>query len=357
MSSVAGVDLSGLRDDWGGSTGSFPAVDPELVHLCDADIGAYEVANLEKSDVENLQDFIEWIEYRRLLCGAGRTIPFVTASVCKGGRYDLAVIAEYQGNRKSGRDPELLNRVRSLRGLLGERDARAVVGDDQEADDLIVQYQYAALRTGSLPDGSRVGRTCIDSADKDLRMSAGLHLCPQSMELVDVHGYGRIWLDESTSSKKVLGWGTSFFWAQLLMGDTADNIPGLPGLSCELANRYLPTQAVLKARTRIAEGGTEKQLVAAQRTIAERKPLKLGAVTAYAVLQGCEDDRAAMLRVFECYRKWYGEDEFTVQHWKGHSLRYTWGHALLEQARLLWMRRTPRECVTTFFKEVLNGSE
>lgn len=352
MSELQGVDLGGLSDDWGKTEGSFPPVDPELVHLCDADIGAYEVANLEKPDVENFQDFLDWIEYRRLLCGAYRSIPFVTAGT-KGGRYELAILREYQGNRKAHRDPGLANRVRSLRSLLAERDPRCVVGTDQEADDLICQYQVAALRTGSVQGGGK--RTITDSTDKDLRMFPGLHLCPKSLEPVDVSGYGSCWIDESTSSKRVLGWGTSFFWHQLLMGDQADNIPGLPYLAGRLANRYQPTAAILKAQDRLREGGTEKQLEAAARALRERKPLKIGPVLAHAVLEGVTDDLEALRRVREAYYEWYGPGVFEVEDWRGTIRKCTAGHMLLEQARLLWMRRVPGECVTTFFKEICDG--
>jgi hypothetical protein len=354
MGDILGVDLGDLDGSWGGGA-SLPPVDPKLVHLCDADIGAYRVADLEKGDVENYQDFVEWIEHRRLLCGAARTIPFVTAG-SKGGRYNLAVVREYQAKRSKNRDPELVNRVRALRSLLAERDNRTVVGELEEADDLICQYQYAAirgeLRGCNLWPGER---TVTDSDDKDLRMFPGLHIDPYTHEHVHVAGFGSCWLDESTSTKKILGWGTSFFWHQLLVGDGADNIPGLPALSGELANHYKPTAAVTKALGRIASGGTERQLTAARRTIQERKPIKVGPVLVATILAGVESDYEALRRVRECYYSYYGAGQFDFEYWKGHTVRKTAGHMLLEQARLLWMRRVPRECPTTFFREVIEA--
>jgi hypothetical protein len=322
------------------------------VHLCDADIGAYEVADLEKGDVENYQDFVAWIEHRRLLCGAYRSVPFVTAGD-KGGRSAIAVVKEYQGQRSKNRDPELVNRVRALRHLLAERDSRCVVGRTQEADDCICQWQYARIRGKLGGRDLRPGETTItDSTDKDLRMFPGLHIDPYTHELVEVRGFGGCWLDESTSTKKILGWGTSFFWHQLLVGDGADNIPGLPLLSGELANRYKPTAAITKAMGRLASGGTDKQLQAAQRTISERTPIKVGPVLVSTILAGVDNDYEALRRVRECYYSYYGEGQFEFERWDGTTLRRTAGHMLLEQARLLWMRRVPRECPSTFFREV-----
>jgi hypothetical protein len=351
VTNLAGVDLDALSEgDWGGY--SLPPIEPDLVHLCDADIGAYEVADLEKTDVENYQDFIEWIEHRRLLCGAYRSIPFITMGN-KGGRYALAVVKEYQGNRSKHRDPELVSRVHALRALLAERDPRCVVGELEEADDLLTQYQYASLR--GTPSGTvRPGeRTVLDSNDKDLRMSAGLHIDPKTLEFVEVSGYGSIWIEDQSSTKKLLGWGTAFFWSQLLTGDTADNIPGLPLLPGELANVYQPTKTILAANARIQEGGTEKQIRAAEAKLAGRKPLKVGPVLAYAVLKDAGNDYEAMRRVRDAYYAFYGPGTFDVPHWRGHTVRRTAGHMLLEQARLLWMRRVPGECVSTFFKEVV----
>ncbi len=352
MSDLNGVDLDALTESDIGGGVTLPPIQSDLVHLCDADLGAYEVVDLDKTDVENYADFLDWIEYRRLLCGSYRTIPFITLGD-KGGRYELAVVAEYQGKRAKNRDPDVTNRVHALRQLLAERDTRCVVADHDEADDQICQYQLSALRGTPIGSLKSSDRTITDSADKDLRMFAGLHLDPKSYEAVDVTGFGSCYLDESTSAKKCLGWGTSFFWHQLLMGDSADNIPGLPRLSGELANVYSPTAPITKAKSRLELGGTDKQLDSARKTLANRNPIKIGPVMALTILDGCVNDYEAMLRVRDAYLSWYGPGSFDVSHWNGSTVRKTAGHMLLEQARLLWMRRVPRECPSVFFAEVV----
>jgi hypothetical protein len=186
-------------------------------------------------------------------------------------------------------------------------------------------------------------------------MFPGLHIDPYTLEHVHVTGYGSCWLDESTSTKKILGWGTSFFWHQLLVGDGADNIPGLPLLSGELANHYKPTAAITKAQERLLTDCTSKQRDAALRTIKERKPIKVGPVVVAAILAGVDNDYEALRRVRECYYSLYGSEVRPVAHWNGGIAVKTAGHMLLEQARLLWMRRVPRECPTTFFKEVIEA--
>jgi len=74
--------------------------------------------------------------------------------------------------------------------------------------------------------------TIICSRDKDLRQVPGwqysweLGKQPEfGPEMIDKLGY----LKFDNQKKKLTGTGLSFFFAQCLMGDSTDNIPGLPG--------------------------------------------------------------------------------------------------------------------------------
>jgi 5'-3' exonuclease len=84
----------------------------------------------------------------------------------------------------------------------------------------------------------------------------------------------------SENGKKLSGHGQSFFYAQCLMGDSIDSIPGLGG--------------------------------------------RTGPVKAFKILQGCTTLDEMYKAVLEAYRGMYGDDAEDM---------------LLEQGRLLWMTR------------------
>lgn len=91
-----------------------------------------------------------------------------------------------------------------------------------EADDLMAIYQ-----TGRIKDGT----TIICTRDKDLRTVDGWHFgwelgnSPQFGPRY-LEGYGDIALN---AKRELKGTGAKFFFAQCIMGDPTDSIPGLPG--------------------------------------------------------------------------------------------------------------------------------
>ena len=91
-----------------------------------------------------------------------------------------------------------------------------------EADDEVCIAQRTAIDEGR--------ETTICSRDKDLRICAGRHYsweCGKQAaigpETTDTFG----WLDKKANGE-VYGYGLIFFLFQMLTGDSADNIPGLP---------------------------------------------------------------------------------------------------------------------------------
>jgi hypothetical protein len=127
----------------------------------------------------------------------------------------LAVTKPYKGNR-SGDKPY---HFKNLTDYICSR-YTVKVANGLEADDLL------AIDHRLDPDN-----TIICSRDKDLRMVPGRHygwpmgfLPSFGPKLVDEIGY----LGEPKNNK-LAGGGYKFFCAQMLMGDTVDNIPGLPG--------------------------------------------------------------------------------------------------------------------------------
>lgn len=128
-------------------------------------------------------------------------------------RVRVAKAKPYKGTRRPEK-PFHFHNVRAY--LLSAYDCQLAVGC--EADDLICIWltsdeHYIAC-----------------SRDKDLRQVAGWHYswpCGKQEEWgpKKVEGVGELYLD----GNKVRGTGPKFFYYQLLVGDSVDNIPGLPG--------------------------------------------------------------------------------------------------------------------------------
>lgn len=182
-------------------------------------------------------------------------------------RNDIAKTKPYKGNRKS----EKPFHYRNLKAYI-KHAYNAIVADGMEADDAMTIEQC-----------SRLGRldTIICSRDKDLRICPGMHYGwevsnQDSFPPQRVSELGSFW---ESSSGRIHGTGLRFFYFQLIVGDSTDNIPGLP---------------------------------------------RGGPVKAYNVLKDCDTEEDMFNVVSKLYREKLGE---------------RWEEYMLEQGRLLWMVR------------------
>ena len=338
------MDLTSIIEDAIAEDHTHVGIEPPMmvegrVLQLDADISAYACCNLDESYAENVKVLKEYIQIRRIMAGAEFINLHLTMGD-KGGRYDIAILKEYQGNRKD-RDPEQQIRVRALRTAMADMHDQPfvtpVIWSDREADDGINIYQRKQIKEKGYD------KSVISTTDKDLNMNPGLHMHPDTYEWKEVpDGYGSIRIDESTSSKKLVGEGTSFFWAQLLMGDSVDNISGIPKISAYHNNVYNPTGAMLKAKTPESR----------QKIASKRKSTTCGPVLTYQLLKDCKTDAQAYERVKELYRGYFGSSGITVTKWDGEQIRTTAWQVMLSEARLLWMHRTPDDDVLDFFNEI-----
>lgn len=193
----------------------------------------------------------------------------------KGERYAIARRKPYQGQRTHADRPKNWEHLRAF--VDGTRPIAAGVEvhttTSLEADDLM---GIAAHRD---PE-----HTVILTQDKDMRMLPGYHM--------DWDTHIMLWVPPGTweikHNDKV--YGTKWFFLQLLQGDTADNIPGLP--------KY----------------------------VVDGKEKPVGPATAEKLLAGYSSVQEAAARVFGLYFSYYG-DQAAVE--------------LLEQACLLWIRAKP----------------
>lgn len=203
---------------------------------------------------------------------AGSCVLLLTGSGShKGYRYAVARVKAYQAQRATSRRPK---NWRGLRDLLEAGEFGTTLNDfDREADDRFSQYGHA------LPE-----QTVIGTQDKDMRMVPGWHLdwIDNRMRWLPAKTYDLVMNDKQ--------YGAKWFWLQMLHGDTADFIPGLP---------------------RAVVGG---------------KLVQVGEVTAGKLLAGTESNDEAAELVHKLYWSYYKERALVE---------------MLEQAVLLWMRSGP----------------
>ena len=123
-------------------------------------------------------------------------------------RYDVATVAVYKGNRSGKPKPEYLP---AMREHLEDRWG-AIVSEGEEADDLISKAVTAEGPT-----------SCVASIDKDMLQLNCWHynLVKRTMQYVEHFD------------------GLSFFYQQILMGDSADNIIGIDGVGPKTAEKML----------------------------------------------------------------------------------------------------------------------
>ena len=288
------------------------AIVPGRILQDDTDFICYQCANLDQTVEYAFKRVLENLDYARRVSGAESVNMHLTMGM-KGGRFEMATVQPYQDKRNAKKNPELAYRVTELRNMLANHKSSKfvpIVNIIQEADDSLRQMQYARIQTHG------VESSVIRSGDKDLWFSEGLHVDNQG-RFYTVDGYGWTEYREVGNVKpKLIGQGTSWFWHQLIMGDGADNIPGLPKLSGRLLNRYVPTKTYN----------------------AKRKAGACGEAKAVAMLDGVTTDAEAATRIMEAYQDTYGLIEGAVM--------------LVEQAFLLWIRRTSKLCeVITFLRE------
>lgn len=196
-------------------------------------------------------------------------------------RYDIAKRTPYKA--RPGNKPFHYKNLKAY--IKGMYDYRESEGKEADDDMCIEQTRCEKLYAeGAITDDQR---TIICSRDKDVRAQEGWHY---GWECNGQPSFGPMLCDSlgslslSADGKKLSGTGQSFFYAQCLMGDSIDSIPGLGG--------------------------------------------RTGPVKAFKILQGCTSIPELYKAVLEAYRGMYGAE----------GREY-----MLEQARLLWMTRELNE--------------
>lgn len=356
---VNGVDLGELSGNISVDK-LVPELVPNRVLQLDGDMLCYECSGQDDQPFAYcIENWKTALEVRMAMAGAEYCNIHLTGAN-KGGRFDTALVKPYQGNRDGKIKPRHLAQLREWvqqyydPTSINPLKADACYHNMQEADDGITQQQYSAIQEGTRH------LSIIMSGDKDLCICSGLHCDWNTFDIQDVDGFGEVRLDESGSSKKIKGKGTAFFWAQLLMGDTADNIPGLPTFGTGISSSLWPTSAFSAAQnllsTRKTAGGkpaSSLQIAKAQEILDTAKAKACGPVAVFDYLRDSTGDLDSMMLCIKAYQSHYGKAAFDFTDHRQEQHRLTSGHMLLEQARLLWMRRIEDECPSVFFRQVV----
>jgi len=281
----------------------------------DADIACYECTYNENDSLDECKEnLLTLIEKYRVYAGAERVVCHLTGKL-KGNRYNIATVKPYQGNRTGKAKPKNLQAVRDwLQEYVIDAHISVYFNHLEEADDSMSQFHYEN------PD------SVICSRDKDLRMNAGLHLNWDTLELHTVDPFGYLEINEyttksGTKKRKVYGEGTLWFWFQMLAGDTADNIVGLP---------------MIQGKTKMVKCGDIRAYEAIIEYMDNIRP----------ILGGYEiNDSDIFDFVFTLYVDYYNKDLMNTD-----CIDY---RMFNEQAKLLWMRRhVGEDDVLNWFKEI-----
>lgn len=194
-----------------------PGVFPEQVagrvlHL-DGDYLAYFAAgNDDCQPGQARQNAFGRIETTRLLTGSESVVLHLSSPACsKANRYLIATVKPYQGQR-TGRKPKNWQYLREVLEHYEGSKFRPKVWVTREADDGVA---YCAATAD----------IAISTRDKDFRMLPGLHINWMTWERTEVPRGAY-----DVAGADGLQYGLKWFYLQLLQGDTADNIPGLPKL-------------------------------------------------------------------------------------------------------------------------------
>lgn len=210
---IHGVDTSALPDQFDNAV-------PGRTLIVDGDGPCYVASATAKRLDTALRHFQSEMLKRMFLTKATDIRIHLTAkSSDKHGRFRVKAAKPYQGQRKGKSKPALLEPLREL------------VADNSTWLEEYCVFLHRELEAddGMMQDAYRLGpHGVITSEDKDLRMTPHLYYEQERGEVMPGQPEGWVSLKLTPAGNvKMTGQGPMFFWAQMLAGDTADNIGGI----------------------------------------------------------------------------------------------------------------------------------
>lgn len=254
-----------------------PVIVPGSYVLVDGDYLIYSTSGNNETSIgdarmrlmQKLQDF-------KTMSGAEHLILHLTATGGhKGHRYIIGKIKPYQGNRSGSTRPKNWELLRDYCESYSGLAFRQKLWGTREADDGIALHVRMLHEKGT--------PVTVVMKDKDSQMFTGCrHMDWDTFEITDVPR-------DTFAVENSVGrlFGSKWFWMQMLMGDSADNIPGVQ---------------MIRGVTKMVQCGKSR---------------------ASDALIMCGDDLDCANKVVTAYRAQYKEQ---------------WAAAFVENAALLWMR-------------------
>lgn len=188
--------------------------------ILDGDSACYVIAATVKTIPTAIRHFqMEVLKLMFLTKTEDARVHLTASDSLKAGRGSIIAAKPYQGNRTGKAKPALLEAVRQAvsdpANCLPEYTVE--LHRNLEADDACIIDAYRLKDKGIL---------C--SADKDLRLTPYPWYSKSTGQVMQGAGFGYLELEYTPAgSPKMGGVGRKFFWAQMLMGDAADNVRGL----------------------------------------------------------------------------------------------------------------------------------
>lgn len=211
-----------------------PPAPSDTVLLLDSDQHIYKAASTVKRLDTAIRRFYQLVLEEKFYTNAKEVRAYITPSDnFKCGRYLLPTVKPYQGQRANREELPLKAPLKAH--LIANPHEYAVQGIE-----IIFDYQ-AEADDRIIEDSIEFGeRGLVSSFDKDMNLCRGPKWNPElgTIDTID-DAYG--WIEYDKSRGKIIGHGTAFFWAQMLMGDSADNVKGiltLGGKVCGPAKTY-----------------------------------------------------------------------------------------------------------------------
>ena len=128
--------------------------------------------------------------------------------------FRVSLYPEYKANRKKSKSTRP-DWFLDLKSDIVENYEGASLSDNCEADDMV--------RIWATECKAAEKNFVVISIDKDLDCIAGMHLNPRTQQTYTIEA----------------DWADNFYWKQILMGDSVDNIPGIPGIGTKKADVIL----------------------------------------------------------------------------------------------------------------------
>ena len=182
-----------------------------------AENGQLSAACQEAHLLEALQNFLSKIDQLKERTYADYCLVAVKHELSVNYRDEIYVDYKLKRRKVPGHSNNLVPQLRKLLCDMGV----AVPAVGREADDLIRIWHTQALQAGHVP--------IVCAEDKDLLMIDGQHFRLHKM----AKGYGRSTQEEFRFVTPEEG--RQLYYAQLLMGDPTDNIPGIPRMGPKTA--------------------------------------------------------------------------------------------------------------------------